>query len=884
VSDGDSTIPSGLVTFLFSDVVGSTRIWAANPDAMTASLKTHDQVFESTVSAFGGHIFSKAGDSLAIAFSRASTAVQCAEMILEKLAACDWGETPPLLVRMGMHLGEAEERDNNYFGPTVNLAARVMSVANGGQCIVTDAVRDAAAVVVHDVGTHTLRDIDGAVHLSQLGDQEFSPIGQPAGAQVSLPFPRTSLVGREAAIEEVRRILRDNRFVTLTGVGGCGKTRLAIEIAHRESSSHPEGTWFVDLSTIADESAVPGAVAASLGLSVAVAATAEDQILGFLSEREALLVVDNCEHVIDAAAGFIDAILERTPRVRVLATSRESLEVEGEFTWKVPSLALDEGAPALQLFFERAGAAGARLVQDGPTSAAVAEIVDRLDGIPLAIELAAARTRSLGLTELATRLDDRFRLLSGASRRSRQRQATLEAAVQWSYDLLTDGERAMLETLSVFQGGFAVGDAAAVADKSLNEAEHIVDGLVAKSLVDIRRDAAGELRHRLLETIRLFALERLVADGFAAEVRDAHLRHFSDDPAFATLETWSTRSNVERVGREFENLRAAIAWALDTERPELAVRLAAIASDAAPPRGEVQWMLDTLRTPAQLEPTDVVHVHTMLGWNLAVQGDLVAAGKVLDIAIRTAEEHHSDYVVVALAGESVRAFWLGEFDEQQRFVETAQAVAESRCGPMCQAFALLFTANYFNLIMRYEEVVTLLDPTIAHVAEFGYFHVLEAMRAWALLQLGRTDDAIRAVATFSPIPSGSQWATMNLLVDHVVRGHRDGPDEAARSLARLSGELVPRVPQAASDILVGFAYLHRLRGEEERMREILTAIGPVAGMWLYNTLIAEANGVGADGCREFLKQYYEEHPVAERFLLAAVEAPRLLAEELEGWS
>jgi predicted ATPase len=851
---------------------------------MAASLKIHDHAFETTARAFGGHTFSKAGDSFAIAFSRASTAVRCAEEIQRKLAACDWGLAPALLVRMGLHLGEAEERDENYFGPTVNLAARVMSVANGGQCLLTDVVCDAAAAGVRDVGTHTLRDIEAPVHLSQLGDQEFPPIGSPAGGLVSLPFPRTSLVGREGAVEEVRRLLRHSRLVTLTGVGGCGKTRLAIEAAHQEASSHPEGTWFVDLSAIADEAAVPGAVAASLGVSVAATAAAEDQILGYLGARKALLVVDNCEHVIDAAAAFIDALLECAPQVRVLATSRESLEVGGEFTWKVPSLALDEDAPAVQLFFERARAAGAELAEDAAATATVAEIVDRLDGIPLAIELAAARTRTLGVTELASRLDDRFRLLSGTSRRSRQRQATLEAAVQWSYDLLADAERTMLESLSVFQGGFAVPDAAAVAGIGVLEAEHLVDSLVAKSLVDIGRDARGELRHRLLETIRLFALGRLIADGQAAKVRDAHLRHFSDDPSFATMETWSTRTSVERVGREFENLRAAIAWALEIERPELAVRLAAIVSDAAPPRGEIRWLLNTLRTPAPLSPTEVVRTRTMLGWNLTIQGDIVDAGEALDDAIRVAEKDHSDYVVLALEAEGTRVFLLGDAERQWHFVERAQSVAETRYGPVCQAFASMFSNTYLSCFLRYEEALALADSVIAAAPEFGWRHVVEAVRAWALLRLGRIEEADRAVSDFSPIPSGSQWAHMNLVVQHVVSGHLNGPEVAGKALVDASRDLVSRVPQISSDILVCFAYLHHLRGEEERVQELLSLTAPFAAAAICGSLLADEGGVDVERFPALLKEWYEEHPFAEQFILAAVEAPRLLTEEFERWS
>ena len=503
-------VPTGAVTFLFSDVVGSTRLWAADAEAMSASLRIHDAIFNDTISEFSGHVFATAGDSFAASFQRASAAVECAAAIQVSLSEIDWGSGPAISVRIGLHLGEAEERDGNYFGPPVNQAARVMAVAHGGQCVLTDGVRDAAGITATDLGRHTLRDIETPVHLNQLGTEAFPPLGSVGTGIVSLPSPRTSLVGRETSVAEVRELICAHRLVTLTGVGGCGKTRLAIEVAYREAPARPEGVWFVDLSTIADERALPGVFAAAFALEIRPGTAPIDEIAAYLAPREALVVVDNCEHLIDEVAEFIDVLLERGPRLRALATSRESLDIEGEFTWKVPSLRIGADAPAVQLFRERAAAAGAALDLDDTTTALVVEIVERLDGIPLAIELAAARTRTMELAELRDRLDDRFRLLSGGSRRSRQRQATLEGAVQWSYDLLSEAEQSMLQTLAVFQGGFSAADVAAVAEVRDRTAVDLIDSLAAKSLVDVTRDRGGHLRRRLLETVRLFALSRLL--------------------------------------------------------------------------------------------------------------------------------------------------------------------------------------------------------------------------------------------------------------------------------------------------------------------------------------------------------------------------------------
>ena len=288
---------------------------------MSASLRLHDAVCRSAVAAHGGHVFSVAGDSFGVAFQQAAAAVACAQRIQDELAATEWGTGPDIAVRIGLHLGEAEERDGNYFGPMVNEAARVMSAAHGGQTLLTRTVREAAAVAAVDLGMHTLRDVAIPVDLWQLGTDAFPVLVGRAGAATTLPSPRTSLVGRDQAVDEVRALLGEHRPVTLTGAGGCGKTRLAIEIAHREVSVTPDAVWFVDLVTVAEDVGVLGELAATIGVSVGTPGTDDpeaslDAVTDFLASRDALVVVDNCEHVIDAAAELVDRLLERCPRLR----------------------------------------------------------------------------------------------------------------------------------------------------------------------------------------------------------------------------------------------------------------------------------------------------------------------------------------------------------------------------------------------------------------------------------------------------------------------------------------------------------------------------------------------------------------------------------------
>ena len=344
-----------------------------------------------------------------------------------------------------------------------------MAVAHGGQTLLTDGVRDASSVAVTDLGTHALRDIEQPVHLSQLGETVFPPLSSIGRSTVYLPLPRTSLVGRDESVEELRRLVAGHRLVTLTGVGGCGKTRLAIEVAHREVSSFPGGVWFADLTGIVDGVALPGAVASALRVTITTDSDAVDQIAD-LPEIPRCAACHRQLRARDRHERGTDGHSPRT--VSALAHRRHQQGVprgRRRVTWKVPSLAIGDEAPAARLFRERAAAAGGVLSDDPAAVSAIVEVVESLDGIPLAIELAAARTRTMSVHEIRDLLDDRFSLLSGGARRSRQRQATLEGTVQWSYDLLSADERSMLRTLSVFQGGFSVADVAVVrGDPSTN--------------------------------------------------------------------------------------------------------------------------------------------------------------------------------------------------------------------------------------------------------------------------------------------------------------------------------------------------------------------------------------------------------------------------------
>src|SRR5262245_27401277 len=523
---------------------------------MRAALARHDALLRRAMRGHGGHVVKPTGDGLHAAFARAPDALGAALAAQRALAAEPWGLPTPLRARLGLHTGAAEERDGDYFGPAVNRAARVMQAGHGGQVLLSAVTAGLvrgelpAGAGLRDLGEHRLKDLlepEGLVQLLAPGLPEHFPAPRTLGTHPNnLPLQLTSFVGRARALAAVHDLLGRARLLTLTGAGGCGKTRLALQAAAEAVDAHPDGVWFVDLAPLADAALLPAAVLAALGLQETPGRPAMAALVEHLRLRGLLLVVDNCEHLVDACARLVDALLRACPRLAVLATSREMLSVPGEAAWRVPSLALpDAWAPtpaaddlaryeAIALFVERARLVQSDFVLAAANADAVRQVCGRLDGIPLALELAAARVRVLPVEQIAARLDDRFRLLTGGSRTALRRQQTLKALVDWSYDLLSGAERAVLRRLAVFSGGWALGageavcaddpgagPSDAVADVDRAEVLDVLTALVDKSLVQAE-PRAGEERYRLLETIRQYAEDKLLDAGEAAAVRARH--------------------------------------------------------------------------------------------------------------------------------------------------------------------------------------------------------------------------------------------------------------------------------------------------------------------------------------------------------------------------
>ena len=582
----DVLMPTGTVTFLFTDVVGSTRAWASDRLGMSASLRQHDAVLRSAFENHHGYVFATGGDGFGVAFPTASSAVAACESVQRRLGEVKWEAGPALQVRMGLHLGEAEERGGDYFGPAVNTAARIGAAAHGGQVVMSEQVRAAAGLQVEaiDLGTVRLRDVPEPVRVFQIGAGAHPPLRSADKIDSTLPRMRTDLVGRDEAVRDVGALLLENRLVTLTAVGGAGKTRVALEVARRSLDEGADAAFFVDLSTIANEAEVGAAIASGLAFIPSPTGAVAPQVRDWIGARPALLVIDNCEHVIDEVAEQTDLLLSACPNVTILTTSREALDLEGEVVFRLEPLSTfsspGELSPAARLFRQRAADRGVSLADGVDHVDVVNELCARLDGLPLAIELAAARTAALSPAQILARLDDRFALLTSRRRRTAARQQTLAATIGWSFDQLESEEQILLACLSVFPSGFDLDGVEAVGKSDPSFSLELIESLIAKSLVQPAEPhrEAKRARYRLLETVRDFAHQHLARDPAALQrARHRYAIHIAS--RVAALAPWAFAPLSEDLELLADDLIPAMEIADAAGDYELVCRLA---SDAFP--------------------------------------------------------------------------------------------------------------------------------------------------------------------------------------------------------------------------------------------------------------------------------------------------------------
>jgi predicted ATPase/class 3 adenylate cyclase len=671
---------SGTVTFLFTDIEGSTRLWQADEAAMHAAMSRHDELLRETVADHDGVVFSTMGDGIAAAFPSPAGAVAAALTSQRLLKGESWPTVSPVSVRMGIHTGEALVRDGNFFGTAVNRAARLMAIGYGGQVLISSQTAGLVdGVEVADLGWHRLRDLSEPMQVFQVGEGRFPPLRSLDLFLGNLPLQVSSFIGREREIERGVEALGSSRIVTLTGVGGVGKTRLGLELAEKVLPRFRDGAWLVELAPVRDPGSVADAVASVFGVSARSEQSVEDGLIEFFRTKQMLVVLDNCEHLLDAAANLVEKIGHSCAGLVVLATSREGLAIDGECIFGVPSLATPSvdadfnriaRAESVTLFVQRAQMVGVDFELTAENAASVARVCRRLDGVPLAIELAAARVKAMNPTELADGLERRFETLSSGRRGAPERHQTLRSAIDWSYDLLSGSERRLLARMSVFAGGCTRDSATAVCAGDPIDRSAVFQNLtrlVDRSLVVAERDGSAT-RYRLLETIREYGEERLAEHCETEVLRRRHGQHYLElaHRLIGEAAGPGEADAAHRSRAEEDNLLAAMANATDTGNLDVALGLmvshtliAALNIALLPPFGLDVFELEGA-TVHPLYPAGLATAAALAGLRGEVQAAEQFCAAALDAAERldahTPSLDYSVSVTRAAAATHVGAF------------------------------------------------------------------------------------------------------------------------------------------------------------------------------------------------------------------------------------
>lgn len=710
-------LPSGTVTFLFTDIEGSTRLWQLFPDAMGAALSRHHAMLTASIERHGGYLFQVIGDGCCAAFAAAPDGLAAALEAQRALRTERWDGVDCLSVRMALHTGAAEVREGEFksgeyvSGITLSRVSRILSAGHGGQVLLSlttvELVRDKLPLEVslRDLGQHLLRDLAQPQRIFQLAGpglrSEFPALKALRAPPHNLPVALNSFIGREIELATIRDQLRLTRLLTLSGPGGSGKTRLSIQAASSVFGEFADGAWFVELAPVADPNFLPSAVAYTFGLREEGLRKPEEVLIDFLKDKQVLLVIDNCEHIVEAAARLAQRLLARCPEITILATTREALGIPGELVFPVRPLTMPKAGvnppgeaeglsqyESVRLFIDRAVAAQPSFAVDQQNASAIAEICIRLDGIPLAIELAAARAKMLSAQQIQARLDDRFRLLTGGSRTAMPRQQTLRAAIDWSFDLLSAPERTLLRRLSVFAGGCTLAAAEAVASGEEIDVVDVLEQLshlVNKSLVGTR-EGDETARYQLLESVRQYAAEKLVEAGEHDGVRDRHLDHFLGlvEGAEPLLYGAGQLAALKAIETESDNVRAAMDWAASAHRTLPGLRLASRLGRYWSIRSEysegVFWLRRMMAAPnVAAYPVDQAWALFFLGYISFFKGDRSTMQQALNQSFEMARAC-GDRRCEAYALDFLGAFALGDRDfalADQRYQDSQLIMRET---------------------------------------------------------------------------------------------------------------------------------------------------------------------------------------------------------------
>ncbi len=688
-----SVIPDGTLTMLLTDVEGSTVLWEEHPRKMREAMRRHHELGREAILRHSGYLppDQGEGDSLFAVFADARDGVACALEFQRSLVNEDWPEGIAIRVRAALHTGSLELRDGgNYEGLPLNRCARLRSIAHGGQTVLSTATSSVLGgdlpdlVTLEDLGVHRLKDLSVPEHVFQLRHPDlladFPPLRSLDARPNNLPLQLTGFVGRIYELPEVEALLDSTKVLTLTGAGGSGKTRLALQVAADRLDDYPAGVWFVELDRLSDPALVPRAVASAMKVREQPGRTIVETLVDQLADGMSLVILDNCEHVIDACAALATTLLAACPQLTVFATSREPLSISGEVAWTVPPL-----AEAVHLFVDRAVAANPRFALHEATAPSVKTICARLDGIPLAIELAAARVHTMTVQDIDRRLGDGFRLLTTGSRTALARHQTLRATIDWSYDLLSPPEQVVFRRLSVFAGGLTLDAAEQVCvGRGVDEAAvlDLVPLLVSRSLVVLQEDS-DRGRYRLLEPIREYGYEKLRAADEEDDARGRHLRWCIDvaEEAEPELRGGDQAASLDRLQADLDNFRAAFAWSLARSNAGSALRLASgllefwiVRADWSEGR---EWVEHALALPGEVDPALRARALRAAGELADVLSDYPASAasfeESLAIARRLGDDREIAAALMGLANEAER---MGRSKDARPLLEEAVTILQ----------------------------------------------------------------------------------------------------------------------------------------------------------------------------------------------------------------
>ena len=858
-------MPSGTVTFLFTDIEGSTRLAQEYPGEISSLLRRHNEILRQSIEAWNGHVYQIVGDSISAAFASAVDALHAAIDAQRCLLNEAWVPAP-VRVRMGLHTGVTElNNERQYSGyATLALSQRVMSAGHGGQILLSGATRELvrdslpADTEMLDLGERRLKDMVRPEHLYQLHvsglPSTFPPLKTLDSFPNNLPIQLTSFIGREREITEVKKILKEHRLVTLTGAGGTGKTRLSLQVAVDVLGHFPNGIWFVELAPLTDPDLIPQTILSTMGVHEQAGRAPLKLLKDYLHDKKSLIILDNCEHLIDASARLAEVLLTAAPELTILASSREALGVKGEHSYPVPSLSSPDirhlpiaeklsQYEAVRLFIDRASLVSPHFVVDKENAPFIAQICYRLDGIPLAIELSAARVKMMSVEQISNRLDDRFRLLTGGARTALPRQQTLRALIDWSYDILSENERLLLRRLSVFAGSWTLDAVEAIcAEEGMNvyDVLDLLTQLVNKSLVVVlekpqpRGKLSGEdsLRYRMLETIRQYGREKLLEAGERNRIRDRHFDYYFEMARKLLPEFFGPKELIWLVWLEdeWDNLRAAVEWSIET-RPDACLQLVNCLGylflDSQDNLTDIQnWLMQLLSHPANAAGT-AARARGLLHWAWYANANYESSDRIqsmIDEAVSILEESGDKnglahgYLTAALAANDLES-GLTNFEKALAlFYETKDKV--------WTGFALL----YFGWLIEtqnYERKLASLQESLAIYRELGFVSgTIEALKQLGALALRqgnfeqahlRLDEGLRILQEHASILGNS----ITMSYDLGDLAYYEGNYQLARiyyesCLSWASQKCLP-LPEAWANARLGYLYTRLGEGNTARL-------------------------------------------------------------------